>query len=120
MPELGARCSQLAAELRAHQVGTVAQINKEVNLGLVCVCCILMQWPDIHLPRRLVSGFATTGIMEESYLFETHVYDPPSVTKDDLLYHSAGLVADMERAPTDEEATFLWDSCRKEHDKGFG
>ena len=69
--ELAVRRKYLTDHLRQFQPPSVAQVTASINLGLVCLLAVVMQWPDIHLPRRMVLGFATPGTLEDTSLFAT-------------------------------------------------
>lgn len=112
LQELSSRCSALMSKLRSFQPETVAHITCKVDQGFICTCCIVMRWSYVRLPHRMVSGVATTGTLEESDVFAKQEGEPQPVTKGDWLAKSGQLIADMERAPIDEEVSCLWTSCQ--------
>ena len=83
--ELADRCKPLTEQLRQFQPPSVAIVTAGINLGLVCMLVVAMQWPDSNLPRRMTSGFATTGTLEETYFFaKVTEATAPSFQRQDL------------------------------------
>ena len=64
-------------------------------------------------------GFATTGTLEETYLFERQPAGEPELTRQRLMQDSESLLEHIFIAPVDEEAEFLWQSRLDEQAKGF-
>lgn len=107
--ELSARCKYLTDHLRQFQPSSVAQFTASLNLGLVCLIAVVMQWPDNHLPKRMMLGFATTGTLEEPHLYVKSPGEAivPSLSRPYLFEQAPDLLASIERSPLDEEAHFL-------------
>ena len=119
LKELSDRCVPLTEHLRQFQPPSVCQITSAFHLGLVCILSVLMHWPDLLLPLRLVLGFVTTGTLEETYIFERQPAGEPELTRQRLVHDSESLLEHISTAPVDEEAEFLWQSCLDEQAKGF-
>ena len=70
----------------------------------------------------MVLGFATTGTLEETYLFSKLPAEAtgPSLNRQNLFEQAPDLIASIERLPFDEETHCLWHSCEEEERNGFG
>ena len=117
--ELSARCEPLSRHLQRRQPPSVAQIARRMNVGLIAVLVLIMGWPDWRLPGRFFDGFQDVGTLERTHIFEEQTLDPP-VPKSDLLAASVDLISSITNDKPHEEIDFIWESCKKEHGKGFG
>ena len=119
MAELADRCRPLHICLARQQAPSVARIAGKVHLGLLAVMVVLMEWPDWRLPLRFIGGFRIVGVLERTNIFEPKGFEEP-VPKAVLLQNAAKIIASIESSRPSPDAEFLWDSCLKEHEKGFG
>eukprot|EP00971_Amphidinium_carterae_P310342 6167137-Amphidinium_carterae.1 len=58
------------------------------------VLTVLMKWPDVTLPMRFISGFHTTGVLEQR-----------------VISHAPLVFARMAALDISPDAQFLWGSC---------
>ena len=117
--ELSMRCEPLGEHLRRRQPPSVAKIACRVHVGLIAVLVLVMGWPDWRLPSRFLDGFQVVGTLERTHIFEEQSLEPP-IPKSELLANSLSLIASIETDKPHEEIDFIWESCQKEHTKGFG
>ena len=116
--ELSSRCRPLTEALIRWQSPSVHSVAGGIHVGLVAVLCILARWPDRHLAQRFVTGFAISGILERTGIYEEAA--PADILDPELLFAGAGdLLRELSRQKLSEDAQFLRDACKKEHARGW-
>ena len=118
--ELGHRCRKLSEHIVEFQPEHVRKVASGINVVLIAVLVMVMQWPDWTLPSRFVSGFSIIGDLERTGVFRRGE-SPKELSRSELFAHGQKLVRnlDFEREMEAHEQTFLWESVHAEAKKGF-
>ena len=61
---LAERLQPLSMHLRKRQQGAVARVASKMHVAFLAVAVILLQWPDVNLPSRYITGFQSLGMLE--------------------------------------------------------
>ena len=66
---------------------------RTVNVAMLCLCCDVLQHPDVDLPRNYLHGFPVVGVIPDSGVLRSC---PPTVTEEDFWagYHALMLTND--------------------------
>ena len=118
LKELSQRLQPLSRALRRWQSHSVHAVAKNVHVALICVLTWVMGWPDWRLAQRFITGFDIIGRLEETGIWKRCESQEP-ISEGQLLMESSVMLQGMTSRRPDVEATFLWESCLKEHEKGW-
>ena len=69
LQELSDRLRPVSEHLKRFQRHPVCAVASQVHVALVAALVVLMQWPDIHLPVRFLTGFRALGEVKASGVF---------------------------------------------------
>ena len=112
--ELARRCRSLTLALRKRQPTTVRKVTDGLNLGLIGVLAVVLEWPDWQMPRGFVSGFPLVGTMPRTHIFDPVATEPQELDLAKLREQGPGLRRALASRPVSPEVQFLWDSVLDE------
>ena len=115
---LAERLQPLSLHLRQRQQGAVAKVAAKMHVAFLAVAVILLQWPDVSLPGRYVTGFQSLGMLEPTRVLRQIPRIAPVAVHELLASAPAAFAALNSCVPTDEAARFLLAESHKDLSKG--
>ena len=96
-------------------------VSRNFHVALVAVLVILMQWPDVHLPLRFLTGFRVVDSAEYTGVFRSLRHATCQGMEKKTLLDGAGQYRWQlsSRLPTVEASKHLLQACHKDHQAGF-
>ena len=119
MVALAQRLRPLSQHLRKQQRGAVAKVAAKMHVAFLAVAVVLLNWPDISLPRRYITGFRSLGMLVTTNVLRQVPRIDPVPLKDLLASAPAAFAALDSCVPTDEAARFLLAECHKDFSRGL-
>ena len=116
---LAERLQPLSAHLRERQQGSVARVAAKVHVAFLAVAVVLLQWPDVSLPRRYITGFQSLGTLEPSHVLRQIPHIAPIPMQEILAGAPSAFAALSSCVPADEAAHFVLAESHKDLSKGF-
>ncbi len=117
---LAHRLEPLADQLRSLQPPTVRAVAGDMNLALVAVLIVLLQWPDVNLVIDYVQGFNIVGEVEASGVYPVNPKQDGREPRD-LLVGAREYVEDLCRTiRRTRESEFLLEECLKDEERQLG
>ena len=116
---LAERLQPLSLHLRQRQQGAVAKVAAKMHVAFLAVAVILLQWPDVSMPGRYVTGFQSLGMLEPTCVLRQIPHIAPVAVRELLANAPAAFAALDSCAPADEAARFPLAGSHKDLSKGF-
>ena len=116
---LAERLQPLSAHLRKRQQGSVARVAAKIHVAFLAVAVVLLQWPDVNLPQRYITGFQSLGTLEPSRVLRQIPHIAPIPMQEILAGAPSAFAALSSCVPADEAAHFLLAESHKDLSKGF-
>ncbi len=117
---LARRLHPLAEQLKQLQPPTVRSVAGDMNLALVAVLLIILQWPDIDLVKDYVRGFNVIGEVQASGVYPINPRQEGRVAGD-LLEGAKEYVDEITKSlRKTRDSEFLVAECLKDEERHMG